>query len=219
MKFLRKYADNAIPYSLVNKLRQRRFNKFLEFIQNFEKPVKILDIGGTYNYWKQMGMADSGDLEITLLNIEHQESSNNIKFILQDVSDLSNFKDNEFDVVYSNSLIEHITPFERQKKLASEIIRISKAYYIQTPNYYFPFEPHFLFPFFQFLPIWLKIWLVKHFTLGWFYKAQTKDEALKIISSIRLLNAKDLNKLFPSAKLIKEKFLCITKSLTVIKFM
>jgi ubiquinone/menaquinone biosynthesis C-methylase UbiE len=179
--------------------------------------VKLLDLGGTFNYWKQMGMAGKEELEITLLNTEPQQTEGNIKFILQDAENLSNFKDREFDVVYSNSLIEHITMSQKQHKIASEIKRISKAYFIQTPNYYFPFEPHFLFPCFQFLPHGLKIWLVKHLPLGWFPKAKTNHEASEIIKSVRLLKPKEFSAFFPDAKIFKEKICFLSKSLTAMK--
>ena len=60
------------------------------------------------------------------------------------------FKDKSFDAVFSNSVIEHVGTFEDQKMMANEVIRVTNFYFIQTPNLYFPIEPHFLVPFFQF---------------------------------------------------------------------
>lgn len=216
MKFLQKYADNTKKDSLVNKWRRRRFAVFYEMINGLPKPVKILDSGGTENFWLQMGI-DTNDLDITLLNTEPISTSlKNIHFIKGDARDLSRFRDKEFDVVFSNSVIEHVGRFNEQKKMADEILRTGKQYYVQTPNYYFPVEPHFLFPLFQFLPRGIQRFLVLNFRLGWFEKCKTKMEADEIIESIHLLKENELRKLFPEGKIIKEKLFGLTKSFLVI---
>ena len=61
------------------------------------------------------------------------------------------FGDGEFDVAFSNSVIEHVPP-ELQAKFASEVGRVADRYFVQTPNRYFPIEPHYQLPLFQFLP-------------------------------------------------------------------
>jgi hypothetical protein len=99
--------------------------------------------------------------------------------------------------------------------MAEEVRRVGKRYFVQTPNLYFPIEPHFVFPLFQFLPIWLRVWLVTHFDLGWYAKIPDRDRALKEVSSIRLLTKKKLRKLFPQARIFEEKYLGLTKSYIV----
>ena len=217
MKFLRKYADNTSPDSVSNRFRKKRFSIFLELIKDLPKPVKILDIGGTKNFWLQMGLLNDTGINLTIINIEDEKiNESNIKFIKADARDLSIFSDKEFDIVFSNSVIEHFNTKEDQLKMAMEVLRTGKKHYVQTPNYYFPFEPHYLFPCFQFLPNFVKVFLLMHFKIGWFEKMKTREEALKTINSIRLLKIKDLNKLFPNSKIIKEKFLFLTKSFIAI---
>ena len=202
--------------SVSNKFRRKRFKFFLDFIKELPRPVKILDIGGTPDFWKQMtNQTDSlyKDLIITILNIEEPANfPDSIKFIKGDARDLSAFSDKEFDVVFSNSVIEHVGEYDSQKKMADEIIRTGKKYFVQTPNYYFPFEPHFLFPLFQFFPRSLQIFLLTYFNMGWYKKCESKDEAIAVLESVNLLRLKDFKKLFPSAKIYKEKFLCMNKS-------
>jgi len=122
------------------------------------------------------------------------------------------FKDKSFDAVFSNSVIEHVGTFEDQKMMANEVIRVTNFYFIQTPNLYFPIEPHFLVPFFQFFPLSLKVFLVKNFSLGWVEKEKNSENALNTINSIRLLNYKEMNLLFPKSYIFREKFLGLTKS-------
>lgn len=216
MKFLQKYADNTRASSTVNKWRRKRFSEFLKLIENLPRPVTILDVGGTENFWVQMGFTSSTDAEITLLNSEDIATHYpNITFIKGDARNLSAFGDKSFDVVFSNSVIEHVGGPAERKKMADEIQRVGKKYFVQTPNYYFPMEPHFLFPCFQFLPEAIKIFLLKNFSLGWFEKCSNDKEAKEVIDSIQLLKKSELFNLFSGGKLLKEKIFLMTKSYIV----
>lgn len=214
----KRILDNTDPGSKANKFRLQRFKYFEEHIKDLPRPVNILDVGGTENFWMQMGKAGNKDYNITLLNLDITKNfvKDNFIYIRGDAADLSQFNDKEFDVVFSNSVIEHIPLDINRQKMADEIIRTGKNYFVQTPNYYFPFEPHFLFPFFQFLPKLLKIFLLKNFNMGWYKKCSTKSEAEEILSENRLLQKKELLNYFPKSKLIKEKFLFLNKSLIVL---
>jgi 2-polyprenyl-3-methyl-5-hydroxy-6-metoxy-1,4-benzoquinol methylase len=123
------------------------------------------------------------------------------------------FKNGTFDLVFSNSVIEHLYTFEKQQKMASEIMRVGKSYFIQTPNVYFPIEAHYALPFAQY---YSKAFL--HFILTKTKFSRLKKwnsaEASQYIAEIRLLNAKEMKALFPGASLLKEKVLGLTKSFT-----
>jgi len=215
---LNRFFDTSKINSLANKFRRKRFRIFLELIKNISKPVNILDIGGTETFWKMMEFHDPGQIKVTIINTEKINITlPNFKFIQQDARDLSGFRENEFDLVFSNSVIEHLGNYEDQKNLAGEIIRIGKKYFIQTPNYYFPVEPHFMFPMFQFLPKPLKIMLLTNFNLGWHKKCINKADALNLINSIRLLKMNEILSLFPDSNIYKEKFLFLTKSFILYK--
>jgi hypothetical protein len=58
------------------------------------------------------------------------------------------YRDKEFDIAFSNSVIEHVGNDLRIRQMADEVRRVGRNY-LQTPNYYFPLEPHFFFPFFH----------------------------------------------------------------------
>jgi hypothetical protein len=210
---MNRFLDNTKARSLTNKFRRKRFKLFLKLIENIPKPVNILDIGGTESFWKMMEYHRPEDVKITIINTEKIIITYpNFQFIQMDGRDLSRFKDKEFDVIFSNSVIEHVGTFIDQKKMASEIIRTGKTYFIQTPNYYFPIEPHFMFPLFQFLPGFIKIFLVTTFSLGSYRKFSNKEEAEKVISSIRLLKKNEILLLFPESKVHKEKIILLNKS-------
>ncbi len=181
-------------------------NLFRSFISDVSKPRKILDIGGEEIFWERMQFAGDKHNKITLLNLSKVEVHyGNLESVAGDARDLSKFDDGEFDIVFSNSVIEHLNSYEDQKKMAMDVQRIGKRYFIQTPNFYFPFEPHFLFPFFQFFPLWFKVLLIRHFSLGWIEQTPNTDQAVKIANSIRLLRKHELRELFPNATIHEEK--------------
>lgn len=168
MKFLRKYANINVPGNLSSKLRRKRFQFFINYSNNNGiKNPKIVDIGGYYNYWKQLNDYFNTDFSPVLINISKGWiEDNKYVSIVGDGKELSFIKDKSFDIAFSNSVIEHIPKLEDQIKMINNIKRIAKYYFIQTPAFMFPLEPHFLFPFFHWLPVEARIWLVRHFNLG-----------------------------------------------------
>lgn len=204
--------------SLKQKFRERRFQFFLDMLNKLDKnqPVKILDIGGTQLFWEKMNFLHNKNIHITLLNLTQYETKNpNFTSVIGDACNLSQYSDKEFDIVFSNSVIEHLFTLENQKKMADEARRVGRYYFIQTPNYYFPIEPHWLFPFFQFLPQQTRIYLTSNFSLGSFPKAPSKEQAARWVKEVRLLTGKEMKQLFPEGKVYKENFLGMTKSITL----
>jgi SAM-dependent methyltransferase len=76
-------------------------------------------------------------------------------FVQADATQRLPFEDGEFDLAYSSSLVEHLVP-ERRAPFASEIKRVAKGWYVQTPAFSFPIEPHALLPFAHWLPVGLR---------------------------------------------------------------
>lgn len=211
MKILRRFADRNDPQSLSATFRRRRSRHFFSLLATLPRPLRILDVGGEEAFWDVIGTGDG--IHIVLVNNEPQTPrGKNVDFVLADACDLSAFADQSFDLVVSNSVIEHV---DDPAAMAREIRRVGKRYYVQTPNRWFPLEPHFLVPFFQFLPLAWRARLLMRFDLGWLRRARTHDEALRVVASVRLLGARDLRRLFPEGRLWRERVLGLTKSLIV----
>lgn len=214
-------ANQNNENSVSERSRKKRFEFFIEFCSNLKAPfpIKILDLGGSDYHWRNSQFPGNKNFNITIVNTEVQNvsESDNFVFIKKDVTDLEIFKDGEYDIVYSNSLIEHINSGELQKKLADDIRRIGKHYFVQTPNYFFPVEPHFLFPFFQFLPLNIRAKMIMKYDLGWYKKQPEKEKALELASSVKLLNIAELKKLFPDGNIYHEKYLFLNKSFIIYK--
>ena len=182
------------------------------------KKIKVLDIGGTEDYWNSMGLQLGNNIEIVLLNLYKIEVKGaGFSSIKGDACNLEAMPDKSFDLVFSNSVIEHLFSIENQQKMASEVMRVGKNYYIQTPNKFFPIEPHWVFPFFQFLPFGLKVFLTKNFNLGHIPKAKNKQEAIDLVNEVNLLSKKELENLFSESKFYIEKFMGFHKSYAVYK--
>jgi SAM-dependent methyltransferase len=218
MSILWKIANNRDPASLASRLRNKRFDQCREIILSMPRPVRVLDVGGGEGEWKLMGLAGIPDVFITLLNIEPMPvAAENIVSVVGDARDLKQFRAGEFDFVFSNSVIEHVGGDQDIERMASEIRRVGNSYYIQTPNRYFPIEPHFLFPFFQFLPVALRATLVQHFKLGWSSKMPDRRAAEREVRSVNLLTRRQMTRLFPDASTVEERVLGFPKSIQSIR--
>ncbi len=216
MKALEKIYDNRQSDSWATNLRNHRLNLFKSLLTTLETPIKILDVGGTLEFWKNSGLIDSDrDIQLTVLNMNPLEVSGeylNIKTFVGDARNMKDFADGEFDVIFSNSVIEHVGDYRDQDLMAREIVRIGKQYFIQTPNLYFPIEPHFVFPLFQFFPRELKFWLVTHFKLGWYERVTDEKAAWELVNEVRLLSKDEFKSIFPNAAIYQEKVFGLTKS-------
>jgi len=212
------FADNTDHNSIAFQFRLKRFLFFRSLLDQLPKPVSILDIGGTQEYWNMLGFVDD-QVKITLLNLEMQPTSGTgFVSVAGNATNLSAWPDQSFDIVYSNSVIEHLFTKEAQISMAQEVRRVGKHYFIQTPNYYFPIEPHWVFPLFQFLPIKYRIWMTQNFYLGHIGRIRNPAAASRQVREIQLLTRREMRALFPDANLYKEKFLGFTKSLVAYKF-
>lgn len=215
-RLLRSIVDNRNEASLSAAFRRKRFLHFLSWIADFPRPVSILDVGGEPRFWEVMGLAGDSDYQVVLLNTAlFQTAHANLHPLVGDASDLSRFRERQFQAVFSNSVIEHLGSYNRQQRMAQEVQRVGQRYFVQTPNRYFPLEPHFLVPFFQFFPQLLQIALLRRFNLGWYAKTPDYEQAARLVRSHRLLSRRELSLLFPLGRLYPETVLGMVKSWTV----
>ena len=211
-------ADNKNPNSLASSFRSKRLNLFKGFVASLPKPVKILDIGGTPEFWENAGL-NADDVEITLLNLAFIETDlPNAISIAGNATDLSAFADKSFNIAFSNSVIEHLFSFENQQKMAAEALRVSQYHFIQTPNYWFPIEPHWVFPCFQYIPKPIKIFLTRYFNLGHLNRSGSWAAARQQVEEIQLLSLSEMSRLFPESTLWEEKLLVFSKSFVAHNF-
>ena len=210
----RSIGHNRILQATVVGLRRQRFQIMQKVLAGLPGSVTILDIGGTPAYWDLVTAGRSNDnLHVTLLNVVAIPTSHpNFTSVAGDGRAMPEFADKQFDIVFSNSTIEHAGDLRDQERMAKEIRRIGRRYCIQTPNRYFPIEAHYIFPFFQFLPVKVRVWLVRHLRLGWYGAPPGYDQVLADVKSIRLLSRAEFQQLFPEATIVNETWGGLVKS-------
>ena len=141
--WLGKIADNMQPGPLASRLRHKRFALFRSLLARVDHPLTILDVGGTEAFWEQMGAADEPEFRVVLVNLGATPVvRGHFASVVGDAADLAGIADHEFDVVFSNSVIEHLGDLPAQRRMASEVGRVGRRYFVQTPNRYFPIDPH-----------------------------------------------------------------------------
>lgn len=204
-------------HDLGNPHRQKRMARFQALIEPLTQSlevVSILDIGGTVEYWKALpGLYDNPKIQITIVNLgskEHREAN----LIVQhgDACDLP-FADNSFDVIHSNSVIEHVGRWPEMSKMAAEVRRISETYFIQTPNVWFPIEAHFKLPFVHWIPEPARM----HIYMATGKVPKDPRLATEIVQRTTLLSPVQMQCLFPDAQLWRERWMGLTKSIVAIK--
>lgn len=182
------------------------------FISRFAGVRTILDVGGTADFWRTVGLSNA---EVTLLNLEAEEAPAGFTSLAGDARDLSRFGDKSFDLVFSNSVIGHVGGFDDQRRMASEIARVGRSYFVQTPNHGFPVDWRTLVPFFHFLSPEHQAWCFKSFAVGTYRRAVSDAEAQEWATRIRNIRRSEIETLFPGATVRDEAVFGFTKSFMI----
>ena len=197
--------------------RRRRMERFAREM-GITSATRVLDIGGTPECWALVPEPP----RLTLLNTPRarDDLAGTASWVAGDGRRLP-FRDAAFDVVFSNSVIEHVGDSASQEAFAREVARVGRGYWVQTPNRWFPVEQHLLTPFIHWLP---KAWqrpLVPRCNLWSLLVRVTPDRRQFYIEhylrDVRLLGHGEVRALFPGARVIRERFCGVVKSLVAVK--
>ncbi len=149
----------------------------------------IIDDGGTPFVWHLTHC----DPSVTIVNLRAPWQIEKHRVILASGLALP-IRDRAFDVCFSNSVIEHVGDAWARADFAREVRRVAKRYWLQTPNRHFPLEAHFVYLVLHWLPFPMTRRPIRH-----------------------LLDEQEVRELFPDAKIIKERFLGMVKSLIAVR--
>ncbi|WP_374544822.1 methyltransferase domain-containing protein [Rhodoblastus sp.] len=224
-KLSQTYNVNGKHKSLSAIMRTRRFKSLNDVIERILKKkdrCSILDVGGSEYYWnldKGFLSRYSGNVSITITNIDHRETEFADKQLFKskigDATDPRLYEGN-YDFIHSNSVIEHVGNWDQIRAMASNIVNSGLPYYVQTPNYWFPVEPHFRTVGFQWLPLNMRAKMLLSKQRG-FRAAESYDEAMAEVESIHLLTFSQMRLLFPNAEIARERLWPFTKSMMAIQ--
>jgi len=217
--------------NLGKRFRAKRFSVIVELLEGVLRQkdnVNILDVGGLCEYWVNLPEELAGKCHITLINPQEYVTEGKSPFpeltmtpIVGDGCDLSQYDDKSFDLVHSNSVIEHVESFERMIKFASESRRVGNAIYAQTPYLWFPIEPHYGTPFLHWLPHMHHASIESKKGVG-VYKRKDNSyrdyaESYQFIKHCILLNKSCFRYLYSDCEYRDERIGPITKSLVAIR--
>jgi hypothetical protein len=210
------------PNSLDNRFRFRRFQLFKRIVDQVlteRSRCRILDIGGTVDYWQTFAKdLDWDRLEVSVLNLKpNQVDFPNLHVVVGDARNMGHIPNLSFDIVHSNSVIEHVGRWGDMASMASEVRRLAPRYFVQTPYFWFPIEPHARFPILHWMPESWRYRILLSRTCGFWEKRPDVGAATKAIQSALLLDKRQMQFLFPDAKIISERFFGLTKSLIAIR--
>lgn len=195
--------------------RERRFTKFRQLLDPSHSGT-ILDVGGELEYWHQVRWHESR-WKVVLLNLFDQRTEPGFSAVVGDARDLSRYHDGEFAIVHCNSVLGHVGGIEDQRKMAQEIRRVGRKYFVQTPNQRFPLDWRTLVPFFHWLPVQTQALCFRHFPVGTYPVIRDYDKSMIQASRIRNVTMGEMHELFPDAEIVQERVLGFTKSFIAIR--
>jgi hypothetical protein len=209
---------HRIIHPITQHFRRRRGRFILAQFPEI-RGLKICDLGGSQHFWDKLGIDVPHD-RITIYNISHTETQGigpagpqRIRVQIYDGKHIPE-SDSSYDLLICNSVLEHVPPAERAA-LATEMRRVAKAVFCQTPARSFPIEPHFLMPAVHWLPRQLGFQLIK--LSPWRLLSRPDQDTINAYWwGTRLLGREELQALFPGTLILAERVLGLTKSYYVI---
>lgn len=197
MKYLGFKVFKALLKPFSSYARKRRGEKFVR-LMNPKEGMRILDLGGQPEIWDNVGVP----LNITILNLpgianSHHKSHHKIRYVEGNACDMPEFQFGDFDLIFSNSVIEHVGGYENRGMFAKEIQRLSNSYWVQTPYKYYPLEAHCGMPFWWLYPdSWRTFFLNR-----WEKKVPAWTE---MVRGTDIVSKKEMQQIFSDAVIVKE---------------
>lgn len=192
--------------------RGRRFRTFARRL-GVSDSDRILDVGGYPSAWEGAGIG----ARITCLNVDLRDADDGRFTCVRGDGCRLPFPDGAFGVAFSNSVIEHVGAWEDQQRFAGEIRRVAPRIWVQTPNRWFPIEPHFVALFIHFLPRRIQCILARWATPWGWENRPTAEQARAFVDGIRLLTLAEMRTLFPDCEILRERWMGMTKSFIAVR--
>ncbi len=207
-------------YPVMAYFRRKRLAELLRIYPNLEN-YSVLDVGGRPFMWDLLKeFYDVAPKQLVILNTPSEHllpESENYTVKIADGCNLP-YENDSFDLVFSNSVIEHVGKKEEMTQFSRECDRVGKNIYIQTPNRWFPVDAHLGVAFIHWLPrpLYKKLCFLSlryPFTIN--NPSEKKNFDLEF-ETTRLLTRGQLKRLFPDNRILPEKFLFFVKSFVVV---
>jgi|SRR5579863_2984577 SAM-dependent methyltransferase len=208
---------NSVTMSLFlgRKFRPKRLKVFAQ-LMSLSQQATVLDVGGATFDWNLCERLLGYRPRVTILNIERPIATEGLPWVAASGMELP-FPDQSFDIVYTNSVIEHLYNAENQQRFAREVARVGKRYFVQAPNRWFPVEPHYLTPFIHYFPPRIQLKFLRNFTVWGLMSRPSGQLCQRNVEEIHLLDKRGMQQLLPSAEIIHERVCGLTKSFIAVQ--
>ena len=207
-----RFLDPYRSGSITQHFRQQRNEEFKRRFPDLAD-MRVLDLGGTAISWRVAGLRAQ---HVTIVNLDCDDASEEpwIKLVQGDAC-AGGF--GKFDLVFSNSVLEHVGGHARRRQFSDVVHESAPTWWVQTPYRYFPIEPHWLFPGFQFLPFGVRVAITQHWNVGHRPALRDKAEAAELVASAELISATEMRAYFPDGKIWFERVAGLPKSIVSYK--
>jgi len=198
--------------SLTHRYRTARKEELKRRFPDFAD-MRVLDLGGTVISWR---VFDLQPRSVTVVNLCDDESPRErwIEYVKDDAC-AGGF--GKYDLVFSNSLMEHLGGHARRHAFAKVVQESAPAWWVQTPYRYFPIEPHWIFPGFQFLPFRARVLVCQHWGMLHFAPERDRAVAAEMVASVELVSATEMRAYFPTSQIWFERIAGVPKSLVAVR--
>jgi hypothetical protein len=206
------------PGSAGARMRARRWELVERMFPDLAT-MSVLDLGGTVEWWRRAPLRPK---EVTVLNLFEPGESDDASLVPV-TGDACRAREaleavgapTAYDLVVSNSLLEHVGGHAQRVALAREVHGLAPRHWVQTPYRYFPLEPHWLFPGLQFLPMSARAQLAARWPLA-HSSPDSPEDAMSEVQWTELVGVAELRSYFPGSHIHHERFAGLTKSLVAV---
>lgn len=190
--------------------RAKRFQLFLDRVAP-TRSDSLIDIGGAPNTWTAHPPIAASIHVVDVRRHPFDPAEAPDHHITVDVADGRDlpFKDAQYDIAFSNSVIEHVGDWEDQQRFAAEMRRCATKLWCQTPARSCPIEPHYMAPFIHWMPRSWQRRLIRRLTpWGWLSKPPQETVDF-MVATTRLVSRKEMGILFPDCEILVERMLWV----------
>jgi hypothetical protein len=199
------------PDSLGGRRREERARWLVETFPDLAQ-MSVIDLGGRIPTWQRAPVRPK---HVHVVNMEPSRTDipDWAEFDLGDACALpAQIAGRRYDLVFANSVIEHVGGHERRERFADSVHQLSDAHWVQTPYRYFPIEPHWMAPGMQFMPVAARTQLARQWPLS-YGRGKSRDTALRTVLGVELLDRTQFRYYFPDSLMRTETILGVPKSL------
>ena len=172
--------------------RRKFYDAFMDSM-NPTAETTIIDVGVTpdqtaddSNFFEKWYPHTSQLTATSIEDASHLETTHPGLTFQRTAGDSLPFEDGQFDIAFSTAVIEHVGDRDSQRRFLAELLRVSKRFFLTTPNRWYPVELHTYVPFVH--------WLPQHHHQRLLERLGKSDWATT--ENLNLLDAKDLLALF-----------------------